>query len=148
MFPVMNQFTSTMWRPVCQAIHERSSWADHVILAVVPLGILTAISGAIRVSGPSWARAVIGRSRETFAMAELELMSSTSHEVCELWNGLGIVRTIGQPRIAQILYLPSEKDQPTFGLYTLETAWEAGLINYGRKSSHIRPMTTHSHIMI
>ncbi|KAF2421814.1 hypothetical protein EJ08DRAFT_641261, partial [Tothia fuscella] len=118
-----------------QFMSEAISWVDHVIFAMVPLGILTAIVGAIRVSGPTWARALIGRSRETRAAAEIELMSSTSQEVCELWNGLAMVRTIGQPKIAQIIYLPAHKDSPTFGLYTLETAYREGLIKYSRDSN-------------
>lgn len=68
-------------------MRETLIWPDHVIFAMAPLGILTAVIGAIRVGGPSWARAVVGRARETRAAAELELMSSTSHEVCELFNG-------------------------------------------------------------
>jgi hypothetical protein len=118
-----------------QFMSEALSWVDHVIFGMVPLGIITTMSAAIRVSGPSWARAFIGRSRETRATAEIELMSSTSHEVCELWNGLGIVRTIGQPCIAQILQLPADADPHTFGLHTLETAFEAGLIAFARESA-------------
>jgi hypothetical protein len=56
------------------------SWKDNLLFACVPLGIITAIVGAIRVGGPSWLKAIIGRAQETAAAAELELMSSTSHE--------------------------------------------------------------------
>ena len=73
--------------------NEIVGWLDHIIFAMAPLGILTAIVAAIRVGGPSWLRAVVGRARENRATVEVELMSSTSHEVCELWNGHGIVRT-------------------------------------------------------
>ena len=85
-------------------------WLDHIIFAMAPLGILTAITAAIRVGGPAWMRAVIGRARENHATIELELMSSTSHEVCELWNGQGIVRTMGEPEVQQIIYLEDRKD--------------------------------------
>ncbi|KAF2177787.1 hypothetical protein K469DRAFT_541826, partial [Zopfia rhizophila CBS 207.26] len=47
-----------------QFISESLTWLDHIIFAMAPLGILTAIVGAIRVSGPSSARAFIGRARE------------------------------------------------------------------------------------
>ena len=47
---------------------------------MVPLGIITAVVGALRVGGPAWIRAIIGRARENRASAEVELMSSTSHE--------------------------------------------------------------------
>jgi len=75
---------------------------------MVPLGILTAIAGAIRVQGPRIAKSFIGRGRENRALAEIELMSSTSKEVCELFNGKSIIRVMGKPRIAQILVFPHE----------------------------------------
>ena len=72
---------------------------------MAPLGIITAIVGAIRVGGFPWLKAMVGRARENRASAELELMSSTSHEVCELWNGDGIVRTMGKGMVKQIVFL-------------------------------------------
>ncbi|KAK6719620.1 hypothetical protein SNK05_002751 [Fusarium graminearum] len=83
-------------------------WADNIILAMAPLGIITAIVGAIRVSGPSWLKAIIGRARETRAVAESELMSSTSKEVCELWNGREIVRVMGEGPIREFIVLMPE----------------------------------------
>jgi hypothetical protein len=38
-------------------------------------------------------------------------MSSTSHEVCELFNGKGIVRAMGNAKIKQILIFPDEYSQ-------------------------------------
>lgn len=75
---------------------------------MVPLGILTAITGAIRVQGPRIAKSFIGRGRENRALAEIELMSSTSKEVCELFNGKSIIRVMGKPRLAQLLVFPNE----------------------------------------
>ncbi|KAI5794250.1 hypothetical protein DFH27DRAFT_484731 [Peziza echinospora] len=103
-----------------------ATWQENTISALAPLGILTAIVGAIRLGGPSWLKAVVGRARENRATVELELMSSTSHELCELWNGLGVVRTMGRPQITEIIYFESLKDTETFGLYTLESALKAG----------------------
>lgn len=37
-------------------------WADHVLLAMGPLGIITVVVSAIRVSGPKKLKAIIGRS--------------------------------------------------------------------------------------
>jgi len=87
---------------------ESLNWLDHLVLALVPLGILTVITGAIRVSGPQVAKSFIGRARENRALAEIELMSSTSNEVCELFNGRGIVRAMGRPKIAEFLIFPKE----------------------------------------
>jgi hypothetical protein len=78
---------------------------------MVPLGILTVITGAIRVQGPRIAKSFIGRGRENRALAEIELMSSTSKEVCELFNGKSIIRIIGKPMIAQILVFPKEYEK-------------------------------------
>jgi hypothetical protein len=69
---------------------------------------MTAIAGAIRVQGHKFLKAFIGRARENEAAAEIEYMSSTSAEVGELFNGRGIVRTMGQPEIAQFIVFPDE----------------------------------------
>ncbi|KAK7420800.1 hypothetical protein QQX98_002604 [Neonectria punicea] len=94
-----------------QYTSESMTWLDHFIFAMVPLGILTTITGAIRVQGPRIARAFIGRARENRALAEIELMSSTSGEVCELFNGNSIVRAMGKAKIEQFLIFPSVYDQ-------------------------------------
>ncbi|KAF8536729.1 hypothetical protein BDD12DRAFT_662096, partial [Trichophaea hybrida] len=95
-----------------QFMSETTSWVDYVVLR-----ILTAIVGAIRVGSPPFLKAIIGQVRENRALAEVELvgaythhlhmygtdnlvqMSSTSHEVCELWNGKTIVHVMGTPQI-------------------------------------------------
>ncbi|KAF8542348.1 hypothetical protein BDD12DRAFT_941094, partial [Trichophaea hybrida] len=112
-----------------QFMSESTSWIDCLVFSLAPLGILTTIVGAIRVCGPSWLKALIGRARETFATAEMEIMSSTSYEVCECWNGNTIVRVMGVPKIFELLFFPdvyhSEEDEMehrSFGLYTLEEA--------------------------
>lgn len=71
---------------------------------MAPLGVITAIVGAIRVAGPPWSKALIGRARETRGMAEIELLSSTSLEVSELWNGKAVVRIMGRPEILEVVY--------------------------------------------
>lgn len=75
---------------------------------MAPLGVLTAFVGAIRIGGASWLKRLIGRARENFADAEIELMSSVSKEVCELWNGRSIVRSRGNPQVKQIIHVPAE----------------------------------------
>jgi hypothetical protein len=78
---------------------------------MVPLGIISAITSAIRVQGMQVAKIFIGRARENRALAEIELMSSTSSEVCELFNGNSIVRAMGNPKIAQFLIFPKEYEE-------------------------------------
>ncbi|KAF5507636.1 hypothetical protein CGCA056_v013401 [Colletotrichum aenigma] len=99
-------------RVTMQFMSGSMGWADNIILAMAPLGIITAIVGAIRVGAPSWLKAVIGRARENLAVAEAELMSSTSQEVCELWNGQEVVRCMGSPSVTEFICLlpATEKD--------------------------------------
>lgn len=89
---------------------ESFTWLDHVIFAMVPLGIVAGITSAIRVQGPHIVRAFIGRARENKALVEYELMSSTSHEVGEAFNGQGIVRVLGRPRVAEFVIFPKQYD--------------------------------------
>ncbi|KAH7154391.1 ankyrin repeat-containing domain protein [Fusarium sp. MPI-SDFR-AT-0072] len=118
-----------------QFLSETFTWYDHVIFACVPLGIMTAIAGAIRVQGHKFLKAFIGRARENKAAAEIEYMSSTSAEVGELFNGRGIVRTMGQPEIAQFIVFPNEllkekkgAQNQSYGIHTLKSASQEGII--------------------
>ncbi|KAK4109369.1 hypothetical protein N656DRAFT_783302 [Canariomyces notabilis] len=96
-------------RVTTQFMSQSMGWADNIVLAMAPLGVITAIVGAIRVGGPSWLKAIIGRARESRAVVEAELMSSTSNEVCELWNGQQIVRVMGEGPIREfIILMPKE----------------------------------------
>jgi hypothetical protein len=95
---------------------------DSIIFALAPLGVIAVMVGAIRIGGPAWLKAAIGRARENRAVAELELMSSTSDEVGELWQDGAVVRLLGKPDTSQLIYLANLKYDPkTFGLYTLDT---------------------------
>ncbi|KAK7421581.1 hypothetical protein QQX98_002048 [Neonectria punicea] len=102
-------------RVTMQYMSQSTGCADNIVLAMAPLGIIAAVVGAIRVGGPSWLRAVIGRARETRATAESELMSSTSGEVCELWNGQAIVRVMGNGPIREFIILLPKGDRADGG---------------------------------
>ena len=67
-----------------QFMSQSMGWADNIMFAIAPLGVITAIVGAIRVAGPPFLKVIVGRARENRAAAEVDLMSSTSHDVCEL----------------------------------------------------------------
>ncbi|KAF1955649.1 hypothetical protein CC80DRAFT_564444 [Byssothecium circinans] len=93
---------------------------------MAPLGIISALVAAIRVAGPLWMRAIIGRARENRASVELEIMSSTSRDVGELWNGEAIVRSMGRPSVVELILIRSRMDDPVAcGLYTLENAYNS-----------------------
>ncbi|KAL6415877.1 hypothetical protein AUP68_00083 [Ilyonectria robusta] len=78
-----------------QFLSMSMGWADNVLLAMGPLGIMTVIVSAIRVGGVKKLKAIVGRARESQSDAEQELLSSTSENVCEMWSGQQIVRMIG-----------------------------------------------------
>jgi hypothetical protein len=108
-----------------QFLSQAMGWSDCIILATAPLGIITIIVAAIRVGGPSWLKALIGRATENIATAELELMSSTSKEVCELWNGKDVVRCAGSAPIWEfIVLLPrgGMPDNPVVKVLKIEEA--------------------------
>lgn len=67
--------------------------------------------GAIRIAGPNWLRAVVGRAREGDGVAESEIMSSTSESVCELWSGRSIVRLLGSPDLLELVYVPYNQNR-------------------------------------
>jgi hypothetical protein len=83
---------------------ESLNWLDNFIFAMAPLGTLTAVVSATRVCGSTSLRTFIGRAQEGRANVEAELMSSTSDDVCELWNDGSIARVFGRPRILEPVY--------------------------------------------
>ncbi|KAF1729542.1 Serine/threonine-protein phosphatase 6 regulatory ankyrin repeat subunit B [Beauveria bassiana] len=129
-----------------QFMSQSTGWADHILLSMAPLGIVTAIVAAIRVGGPPWLKAIIGRARENFAVVESELLSSTSNEVCEVWNGREIVRIMGKPPIAEFICLV-RKNEPYLSLrpgkrmnvkfMTMDDAIKQGLIKRHCKDSEL-----------
>ncbi|KAL7942901.1 ankyrin repeat-containing domain protein [Trichoderma barbatum] len=102
-----------------QYLSESITTLDYFIFAMAPMGILTAVVSAIRVCGSPSLRAFIGRAQEGRGIAEAELCSSTSRDVCELYNNGGIARVFGRPKILEIVYDPDHKfaDEKA-GIYT------------------------------
>lgn len=87
-----------------------TEWSDSILFAMAPIGIITTVIGAIRVGGPGWLKALVGRAKESIAVAELELLSSTSSDVCEMWNGAAVVRIMGSPSILQLVHIVDGQD--------------------------------------
>ncbi|UKZ83099.1 hypothetical protein TrVFT333_010902 [Trichoderma virens FT-333] len=96
-------------RVVMQFMSQAMGITDCILLAVAPIGAITTIVSAIRVAGPAWLRSFIGRARENLQAAEIDVMSSTSKEVCELWNGNSVVRCPGSADISQFICLVSKE---------------------------------------
>ncbi|KAL5093277.1 hypothetical protein Trisim1_011081 [Trichoderma cf. simile WF8] len=98
-------------RVVMQFMSQAMGIADCILLAVAPIGAITTVVSAIRVAGPAWLKSFIGRARENLSAAEIDVMSSTSKEACELWNGHSVVRCPGSADIYQfICLLPDGSD--------------------------------------
>jgi ankyrin repeat protein len=101
--PLIALFGEAMTR---QYLSESTSFLDYFIFAMAPIGILTAIVSVIRVCGHSSLRAFIGRSQEGIGTVEAELCTSTSRDVCELFNRGGITRVLGRPNIIELVHVP------------------------------------------
>lgn len=103
-----------------QYLSESITLLDYFIFAMVPMGILTAVVSVIRVCGSPSLRAFIGRAQEGAGNAEAELCSSTSRDVCELYNNGGIARVFGRPKILEVVHDPAKQNfaDGTAGLYT------------------------------
>ena len=122
-------------RVTTQFLSQILGWADCIALAMAPLGIITILVGAIRVGGPLWLKAMVGRAKENVSDVEIELMSSTSREVCDLYNGASIVRSQGTAPIWEYICLfpknhagsPPGKDSRVRFL-TLDEAVDGGLL--------------------
>ncbi|OJD29377.1 endoglucanase [Diplodia corticola] len=91
-------------QPTKQYLSECVTLLDIIIFSIAPLGIITTIVSTIRVCGNSSLRALIGRAQEGAGNAEVELCSSTSREVCELYNNGGIARVFGRPSLLEIVF--------------------------------------------
>ncbi|KAI5840338.1 hypothetical protein DFP73DRAFT_529418 [Morchella snyderi] len=69
-----------------QFIAESLDWADIIIFSMAP----------------------VGRTKENIAVAESQLMSSTSDEVCEVFNGRHVVRLMGKPSIKELIFMKGD----------------------------------------
>jgi len=98
-----------------QFLSESTGFLDNIIFGVAPLGILTAIVSVIRVYGNAPLKSFIGRAQEAHGVAEAELCSSTSEDVCELWSNGGICRVFGRPKILEFFYTKGGEFYPKFG---------------------------------
>ncbi|RFN53855.1 ankyrin repeat protein [Fusarium flagelliforme] len=122
-------------RVTTQFLSQILGWADCIALAMAPLGIITILISTIRVGGPLWLKAVVGRAKENVSDVEIELMSSTSREVCDLYNGTSIVRSQGTAPVWEYICLfpkgpagsPPNKDSG-LRFMTLNQAVKDGLL--------------------
>jgi ankyrin repeat protein len=119
-----------------QYMSESLDWIDNILLALAPLGIITILVSAIRVSGTGPLKSLIGRGKETRGQVETDLMSSTSSDVCELLSGDGVVRVVGTPALLQLIWVPEKvgDSDKSCGLYNFRETLSRNLY-YTKKHS-------------
>ncbi|KAL7781395.1 hypothetical protein V8C43DRAFT_327932 [Trichoderma afarasin] len=100
--PLLSLFGEAVTR---QYLSESTTFIDYFIFAMAPIGIIGTITAVIRVCGSSSLRAFIGRAQEGQGTTEAELCTSTSADVCELFNKGGITRVLGRPDIIELVYI-------------------------------------------
>ncbi|KIL94292.1 ankyrin repeat domain-containing protein 28 [Fusarium avenaceum] len=121
--PVISLFGEQVTK---QYLSESTTLLDYIIFATAPIGVITAIVSAVRVSGSPSLRAFVGRAKEGQGNVEAELLSSTSRDVCELYNNGGIARVIGRPKILEFVHDPDapyaafQRPHGTAGITTFE----------------------------
>lgn len=102
-----------------QYLSESTTFIDYFIFAMAPIGIISTVTAVIRLCGNSALRAFIGKAQEGESTVEAELCTSTSADVCELFDKGGITRVLGRPDIMEIIYIPEEVNtEPRFHLFT------------------------------
>ncbi|RPA81316.1 hypothetical protein BJ508DRAFT_113336, partial [Ascobolus immersus RN42] len=107
--------------PTKQYLSECINNTDVFIFAMAPLGILTTLVSVIPVSGTTGLRAFVGRAKEGAGQVEAELLSSTSREVCELYNNGGIARVFGRPKLLEVVY---DKSATNEQYYRTKETWD------------------------
>ncbi|KAK5653244.1 hypothetical protein OQA88_9143 [Cercophora sp. LCS_1] len=94
-----------------QYLSESTTYLDHLVFCIAPLGIVTTVVSVTRVCGPPWLRAFVGRSQESRVAVEAELCTSTSHAgVCEMFDEGGIARVLGKPSILSLVHYMQRED--------------------------------------
>ncbi|PSN75608.1 hypothetical protein BS50DRAFT_479546, partial [Corynespora cassiicola Philippines] len=93
-----------------QYLSESTSFEDYIIFALAPIGLMTAVVSVIRVCGGPWLKSFIGRAQEGDVAVEAELCTSTSEDICEVFNRGGITRTLGRAKILEIIRIPQPDD--------------------------------------
>jgi len=108
---------------------------DCIVFTACPIGIITAIASVIRVATLKVWKTMIGRGMENQATVELERLSSTSREVCELWSGRNLVKVMGSPGILELVYTPSldsdstgQQNPTDCGIFTLKKHKPASVV--------------------
>ncbi|KAF4924056.1 hypothetical protein CGCVW01_v004329 [Colletotrichum viniferum] len=112
-----------------QYISESTTYYDYFMFGMGPIGVITTIVSTIRLCGPASLRAFIGRSQEGNSAIEAELCTSTSRDVCEVFNNGGITRVLGRPKLLELIHVP--KNYLTYAPYHRNMNHDTGLYLFG-----------------
>ncbi|KAH8600159.1 hypothetical protein B0O99DRAFT_590550 [Bisporella sp. PMI_857] len=97
-----------------QFLSTSMGWADSILLGVAPIGIMTVVVCAIRIGGNQFMKSFIGRARDSPDDEEKEILSSTSQNVREIWDGNRVIRQTGPAETRELVY---------------DTKWQRGRMN-------------------
>lgn len=112
---------------------------------MAPIGIISTVTAVIRLCGNSALRAFIGKAQEGESTVEAELCTSTSADVCELFDKDGITRVLGRPDIMEIVYIPEElHTEPRFHLFTQYLKNNPEISRWSEISKRKRDVGSHS----
>lgn len=92
-----------------QFLANSAGLMENILFSIFPVGAFTTMDGAIRVGGNTALKTLIGRGIKSQSVVEVQFMSSTPEDTCELWNGRQIVRLQGSPEIKELIRIkPAE----------------------------------------
>ncbi|KAL6856771.1 hypothetical protein J3F83DRAFT_769497 [Trichoderma novae-zelandiae] len=131
---IASTFTFLFERFTTQHLAQSLVFHDYVAIAASPIDITLVAISAIRVGGPPWLKAVVGRAAEATAAVEQELMSS-NREVCEVWNGRDVVRRIGAGLVREFVCLYPGKEVPKNAVIKVMSMAEAVANGYMKLAS-------------
>lgn len=139
--------------PTKQFLSESTHWLDSVLFGLAPIGIITTLISVIRLYGSARMRSIVGRSAEPRGVAETELCSSTSNDVCELWSNGGICRVFGRPKVLAFIftkdkakfYSQSPTDTPTCGMQTPDEALSGRMHMRDPQWEEVKPSQNSNH---
>ncbi|KAL4744274.1 hypothetical protein BDW72DRAFT_212923 [Aspergillus terricola var. indicus] len=97
---------------------------DWLIFALAPLGVPTAIIAVIRTSQMQFLKRMVGLAEDKVSDVEKDLMSSTSDEVSEIWDGEKVVRVIRPSTVSELFFtgLNGNAVEEPYGIYSSQEA--------------------------
>jgi hypothetical protein len=105
-----------------QFLSQSVSILDWVIFATAPLGIPFAVIAVNRISRMEFSKSLIGLAEDRVWDVEKDLMSSTSEDVSEFWDGEKVVRVVGRSRVSELFFTGLGVNETPYGFYTTQEA--------------------------